>query len=267
MNAAATNQWDPMGYEERAHFVAEGGAPLIELLAPRTGERILDLGCGTGKLTRALADRGASVLGVDASPDMLAQARAAYPELELALERGEALPYDAEFDAIFSNAALHWMPRAKDVAAGMARALRPHGRLVAELGGFENVATVRAAVSHGFAVLGRHETAWSPWYFPQLGEYAAVLEAAGFVVRFARWFERPSPMPDRPERSGIADWLSLFASELCAAFTPAERPRFFEAVEAHARPHLYRDGIWWIDYVRLRVEAYKPGAAGSTDST
>jgi trans-aconitate methyltransferase len=258
MKTAPSNHWDPKGYEAGAHFVVAGGSPLIELLAPHAGERILDLGCGTGKLTRALADQGASVLGVDASPDMITAARAAYPELELALERGEALPYCAEFDAIFSNAVLHWMPRANDVARGMARALRPGGRLVAELGGFGNVAVVRAAVSSGLAVLGRRETAWSPWYFPRLGEYAAVLEAAGFVVRVARWFERPSPMPDSPGRSGIVDWLSLFANELLAALTPEERPRFFEAVEEHARPHLYRDGTWWIDYVRLRVEAYKP---------
>ncbi|HWP07733.1 MAG TPA: methyltransferase domain-containing protein [Polyangiaceae bacterium] len=261
MSSAPTNHWDPKGYEDRARFVREGGVPLVELLAPRAGERILDLGCGNGKLTEVLAASGASVLGVDASPEMLAEARATYPALEFALERGEALPYDAEFDAIFSNATLHWMPRANDVALGMARALRPGGRLVAELGGFENVATVRAAVGAGFQALGRGETTWNPWYFPTLGEYAAVLEAAGFRVRSARWFERPSPMPDRHGRSGIADWLSIFASELCEKLTEEERPRFFEAVEAFARARLYRDGIWWIDYVRLRVEATLPALA------
>jgi trans-aconitate methyltransferase len=261
MNLALTNRWDPKEYEERARFVREGGAPLVELCAPRAGERILDLGCGSGKLTQVLAASGASVLGVDASPEMLAEARATYPGLEFALERGEALPYDAEFDAVFSNAALHWMPRAEEVALGMARSLRPGGRLVAELGGFENVAAVRAAVGAGFAALGRGQTAWNPWYFPTLGQYAAVLEAAGFRVRSALWFERPSPMPDRPEQSGIADWLSIFASELCENLSTAERPRFFEAVEANARARLYRDGIWWIDYVRLRVEAVRPALA------
>ncbi|HEY3497118.1 MAG TPA: class I SAM-dependent methyltransferase [Polyangiaceae bacterium] len=162
MSIAPSNHWDPKRYEERARFVGEAGAPLLELLAPRAGERILDLGCGTGKLTRALANTGASVVGVDSSPEMLAEARAAHPDLEFALERGEALPYDGEFDAIFSNAALHWMPRARDVASGMARALRPGGRLVAEFGGFENVAAVRAAVSAGLAALGRSETTWNP---------------------------------------------------------------------------------------------------------
>jgi trans-aconitate methyltransferase len=263
VTTAPSNLWDPKGYEDSARFVGEGGAPLLELLAPVPGERILDLGCGTGKLTRALANAGASVLGVDASPEMLSEARAAHPDLEFALERGEELPYDAEFDGIFSNAALHWMPRAGDVARGMARALRPGGRLVAEFGGFQNVATVRAAVSAGLAALGRGQTHWNPWYFPRLGEYTSVLENAGFVVRSARWFERPSPMADKSDRSGIADWLSIFASELCGALSPDERQRFFSTAEEHARPRLYRDGVWWIDYVRLRVEAEAPGLAES----
>lgn len=263
MHPEPSNQWDPKRYEERARFVGEGGRPLVELLSPRPGERILDLGCGTGKLTHALASASASVLGVDASKDMIAEARAAYPELDFALERGEALPYDGEFDAIFSNAALHWMPRAGDVARSMFHALRPGGRVVAELGGFENVKAVRAAVGCGFEAIGREHVAWNPWYFPRLGEYAAVLETAGFVVRFARWFERPSPMPDRAERSGIADWLFLFATELCESLSADERPRFFAAVERHARPSLFRDGTWWIDYVRLRIEAQKPPAGPS----
>jgi len=255
---APSNRWDPQRYEEGARFVGEGGVPLLELLAPHAGERILDLGCGTGKLTRAIANTGASVVGIDSSPEMLSQARAAHPDLEFALERGEGLPYEEEFHGIFSNAALHWMPRAHEVASGMARALRPGGRLVAEFGGFGNVATVRAAVGAGLTALERANTTWNPWYFPQLGEYASVLETAGLVVRFARRFERPSSMPDFPDRSGIADWLSIFASELCGALSADERPRFFEAVESYARPHLYSDGIWWIDYVRLRVEAQKP---------
>ena len=139
-----SNQWDPRQYDERARFVGEGGVPLLDLLSARPGERILDLGCGTGKLTRALANTGASVLGVDASREMLAEARAAHPDLEFALERGEDLPYDEEFDGIFSNAALHWMPRADAVAEGVARALRPGGRFVAEFGGARCVQTVRA---------------------------------------------------------------------------------------------------------------------------
>lgn len=257
MPSEPTNTWNPGLYEERARFVGEGGAPVLELLAPQPGERVLDLGCGPGKLTRALAERGAQVLGVDASAAMLEEARAAHPELAFQLGRAEELPFQEQFDAIFSNATLHWVPRAHEAARGMHRALRPGGRLVAEFGGFQNVATVRAAVTAGLTALGRDQVDWNPWYFPRLGEYAAVLESAGFTVRFAHWFTRESPMPDRPERSGIADWLSIFASELCESLAVSERPRFFAAVEEHARGALYREGTWWIDYVRLRVEAVK----------
>jgi len=259
MTSDPTNRWNPLVYEERARFVREGGAPVLELLAAQPGERVLDLGCGPGKLTRALADAGARVLGVDSSEPMLAEARAAYPELEFARVRAEELPYSEEFDAIFSNATLHWVRRADNAAHGMYRALCPGGRLAAEFGGYQNVAAVRAAVSVGLRELGRSEgeSAWNPWYFPRVGEYASVLESAGFLVRFANWFRRPSPMADTAEQSGIASWLSIFASDLCDSLTEAERPHFFAAVEAHARPALYRDGTWWIDYVRLRVEALK----------
>ncbi|HET9933959.1 MAG TPA: methyltransferase domain-containing protein [Polyangiaceae bacterium] len=256
MNDAAakpTNQWAPKLYEDRARFVREGGLPVLDLLAPRAGERILDLGCGPGKLTREIAVRGASVVGVDSSREMLNEARAAYPELQFALERAEALPYEDEFDAIFSNATLHWVRRADEAARAMYRALKRGGRLAVEFGGKGNVATVRHAVS---AALG--EADWEPWYFPSVGEYASVLERAGFEVRFAHCFARPSPMPDAPEQSGVATWLSLFANELLSAMKPADRATLFARVEGDTRSALYRDGVWYIDYVRLRVEAYKP---------
>ena len=251
--ANPTNRWDPKLYDDRARFVRDGGMPVLELLEPRAGERILDLGCGPGKLTQEIARRGASVLGVDASTEMLSEARALYPELEFALQRAESLPYEDEFDAIFSNATLHWVPRADDAARCMYRALKRGGRLAAEFGGQGNVATVRKAVS---AALGGD--AWNPWYFPSVGEYASVLERAGFRVRFAHWFERPSPMPDTPERSGVATWLSIFANDFIAPLSSAEQAALFARVEAETRAALYRDGVWHIDYVRLRVEAYKP---------
>lgn len=248
-----TNVWDPKLYDDRARFVREGGMPVLELLAPCAGERILDLGCGPGKLTQEIALRGATVVGVDASEEMLREARAAYPELEFSLERAEALPYEAEFDAVFSNATLHWVPEAEAAARGMYRALKRGGRLAAEFGGQGNVAAVRRAVS---AALDGAE--WNPWYFPSIGEYASVLERAGFRVRFAHCFDRPSAMADTPERSGVATWLSIFANDLLRRLSSEERAALFARVEAETRPALHRDGVWYIDYVRLRVEAYKP---------
>lgn len=247
-----TNLWNPKLYEERAAFVREGGAPVLEMLAPRAGERILDVGSGPGKLSREIANRGASVVGVDASTEMLAEARAAFPELEFALERAEALPYEAEFDAIFSNATLHWVPQADEAARSMYRALRPGGRLAVEFGGKGNVAKVRRAVA---AALGTGD--WNPWYFPSIAEYASVLEGAGFQVRLAHWFERPSPIQNRAEQSGVASWLSIFASQLVDALSPDERAALFARVERETRQELERDGVWYIDYVRLRVLATK----------
>lgn len=255
---ASHEPWNPTLYRRDTSFVIDGGRALLDELAPSPGERVLDLGSGTGELTRALADRGARVVGVDASSTMVAAAKAAHPELSFELGRGEALAYELEFDAVFSNATLHWLPRADDTAAGMFRALVPGGRLAAEFGGAGNVAVVCGAVDVALRAL-RPALAgnWCPWYFPSLGEYARVLERAGFQMVSARTFARPSEMPDTKEQSGVARWLQVFASELLLQLDDGERARFFERVEQEARPLLFRDGSWWIDYVRLRVFARK----------
>jgi SAM-dependent methyltransferase len=260
MQTEPSNDWNPASYEEKARFVREGGVPVLEQLAPKAGERVLDLGCGPGTLTRKLADGGARVVGVDASQEMIAEAQRAYPELEFTVGHGETLSYEREFDALFSNAALHWMTRPREVAGAMFRALKPGGRLVAELGGYGNIAEVRRAVNVALAELDVVSIArpWCPWYFPRLGEYAGVLEDAGFVVHSCSWFPRPSPMPNSGAQSGIATWLGIFASALLDAVPSEQRVVFASLVEREARAKLFRDGTWLIDYVRLRVEATRP---------
>jgi SAM-dependent methyltransferase len=261
MASTSEQHWDPQRYEQRARFVREGGIPLQTLLAPQAGERILDLGCGPGTLTASLAETGAEVVGLDSSPQMIAEARRAYPGLDFVVGHAETLAYDREFDALFSNAALHWMTRPREVASNMLRALKPNGRLVAEFGGDRNVAGVRRAVDLALAELGIAEVSrpWCPWYFPRLGEYASLLEDAGFVVRAGSWFPRPSAMPDSEARTGLAEWLELFAGSLLETVPEPERATLIAAVERAARPELFRDGVWWIDYARLRVEATRPG--------
>jgi len=200
------------------------------------------------------------VLGVDASEAMVKAARAAYPALAFEVCDAQALPYEAAFDAVFSNAALHWMPRAEAVARGIHRALRPGGRLALEMGGHGNVKAVRAAVERAARELdvAAIPRPFAPWYFPTLGEYAALLESVGFAVRAATLFDRPSPMPDHDGERGITAWLSTFAAPWLDPIPAATRARLLDRIAALARPALLRDGVWQIDYVRLRVEAIRP---------
>ena len=257
MNAITEQTWNPSHYDRAGAFVPKLAADLVELLAPRPGERVLDLGCGTGDLTQQLAERGATVVGLDASSEMVREAQrkhGANSRLDLRVGDGQELALDAEFDAVFSNAALHWMPRADDVARGVARALKPGGRFVAEFGGARCVQTVRAAVAATLAELGVEGYATPSWFFPTVPAYAACLEGAGLWVRSALWFERPTLLagPDGMER-----WLELFCLPLLTALGE-RRPALLEGVQARCRPTLFKDGDWWLDYTRLRVVASKP---------
>jgi trans-aconitate methyltransferase len=248
--------WNPALYQTRAAFVPALGAELIDLLAPAPGEEVLDLGCGTGELTAALAARGARVVGVDASEAMIARARERLPDLDLRVGDGQALAFEAAFDGVFSNAALHWMLRADDAAAGIARALRPGGRLVAEFGGAGCVAAVRAAAAAALQALGEDGATWLRWYFPTVAAYAAVLERAGLEPRLVHLFDRPTRFEGA---DGLGAWLRLFVQPL-HAHLGARWPAFVRDVEARC-PRL-RDGDGWtLDYVRLRVIARKPRSA------
>ena len=249
------NRWDPRLYAERAAFVTAAGHDLVDLLDPRPGERVLDVGCGTGELTAALAARGAIVTGLDASEEMLGTARARHPALTFVADDAQRLTYDGAFDAVFSNAALHWMPRADDVVAGVARALGRPGRFVAELGGRGNTATVLRALREVLPRLGEDPERFIPWTFPSPGGYASLLEARGFRVRFLAHFDRPSRLDGE---AGLRTWLTLFCEPLLRALGD-RRERFFSEMEAACRAALYRvddaGPAWIVDYVRLRFLA------------
>ena len=242
--------WSAEGYQRNAAFVPAYGVPLVERLAPRAGERILDLGCGDGILSERIAAAGASVVGLDSSPDMVQAARARGIDARQA--NGEALAFDAEFDGVFSNAALHWMRRADAVLAGVHRALKPGGRFVAEFGGHGCVAAIVVATS---AVLARHDVPFvHPWFFPTAAEYRALLEAQGFEVRHLELYPRPTALP-----TGMRGWLETFAGPMLAPLSPEARSRALDAITELLAPVL-RDthGNWTADYVRLRVVASKP---------
>lgn len=250
MNSA----WNPTLYDDRAAFVSELASDLVVWLRPRANERVLDLGCGTGTLTAQIAREGAIVTGVDSSARMIQSAREKYAGLRFEVVDGQALAYDAEFDAVFSNAALHWMPRADDVVLGVERALVPGGRFVAEFGGAGCVATVIDAVRE---VLGEWQIDPAPyvsWFFPSPGRYAGLLEAHGLVPREVRYFERPTPVPGE---DGLAAWLSLFQANLMKDL--GDRwPELCRKASDRCRSALFHDGQWLLDYVRLRIVATKP---------
>jgi trans-aconitate methyltransferase len=254
----AAQAWDPERYARTARYVADLGEPLIEILAPRAGERILDLGCGDGALTRKLMTRGATIVGVDSSPEQVAAAVAA--GVDARVIDGENLPYQEEFDAVFSNAALHWMRRPAPVVAGVWRALKPGGRFVGEMGGEGNVRRIVAALAAGLDRRGLDGRAANPWFFPTPGAYRALLESQGFTVLEMRLFERPTPLPGH-----MADWLATFGGSFTRALPAAERPAFVAEVVASLRPALCAtDGAWTADYVRLRFHAAKPDFSAAT---
>jgi SAM-dependent methyltransferase len=245
------DRWDSSLYDDRHSFVWGFGASLVELLQPKPGDRILDLGCGTGHLTAKIAESGALVTGIDSSASMIAQARQNFPALKFGLVDARNFRFDEPFDAVFSNAALHWIHDAEPVVRSVARALRPGGRFVLEMGVRGNIAHIREAVESILREAGRNPI--SPWYFPSLGEYSTILERCGFEVRRGETFAR-SPRLEHPER-GMREWLEMFAGTYFEDLTPAQREPLYRAIEDRLRPTLYHDGAWWADYRRLRMEA------------
>jgi trans-aconitate methyltransferase len=245
--------WDAAAYDEKHAFVWQLAADLLELLAPRAGERILDLGCGTGHLTRRIADAGAEVVGLDIDTGMIEQARRHYPGLRF--EQGDAADFSVAepCDAVFSNAALHWVRDAEAAVRCIARALRPGGRFVAEFGGRGNVAGVLAAVQATLAERG-HRAIPSPWYYPSVGEYSALLERHGLEVRQASLFDRPTPLEGGEQ--GLRDWITVFGRDFLAG-AGDQREAFLRGVEARLRPEAFRDGRWIVDYRRIRISAVR----------
>jgi trans-aconitate methyltransferase len=246
--------WNPELYEGKHSFVWKLGEGALELLDPKPGERILDLGCGTGHLTHRIAKAGASVVGLDASADMIGQARQNFPQITFVLADAARLGFDGEFDAIFSNAALHWMTDAAAVVSGMARALRVGGRLAAEFGAKRNIQCITNAIDE---VLPRYLAGGMPeprtWY-PSISEYSKLLEERGFEVRLARVFERPTPLEGE---SGMENWLHQFKSYYFEDLPPEARRRAIAEVIERLRPDLYTKEGWVADYRRLQVVAVR----------
>lgn len=241
--------WSPQDYQNHAAFVPELGLPLLGWLAPSPGERILDLGCGDGTLTAQIVATGAEVTGVDSSPAMVEAAR----QRGIDAHVGDAtrLPYEAEFDAVFSNAALHWVLQADAALHGIACALKPGGRFVAELGGYLNVAAIAVAFRAVFAAR-RLPLVW-PWDLPTPDEYAVKARAAGLSIVEIALVPRPTPLP-----TGIEGWLTTFCGSIFSTVPQGDREKVTQEIVDLLRPSLCdSSGNWTADYVRLRVKATK----------
>lgn len=241
--------WDPNRYARNARFVADLGVGVVELLHPQPGERILDLGCGDGALTRKLADMGCDVVGVDSSPQQIEAA--CKSGLDARVKDCQALDFGHEFDAVFSNAALHWMKRSDAVIEGVKRSLKPGGRFVAEMGGAGCVARIRRAVEEALSRRGVDGASRNPWYFPSAEDYGAQLERHGFRIDFISLFDRPTDLPGE-----LTGWLETFAEPYTSALPAEDRAALGREVQEQLRPQLCdANGHWQADYVRLRFAA------------
>ncbi len=244
--------WDASLYAGNGRFVALLAGSLVEALEPKAGERILDLGCGDGFLTQRLAESGATMVGVDSSPQMIAAAQERGVDARYA--SGEALPFDGEFDAVFSNAALHWMSDHDAVLRSVYRALKPGGRFVAECGGQGNIAAIRVALLAVLTRLGMPAERIENNHFFSSAEYRARLESHGFLVEEITLTPRLTPLP-----SGMVDWLQTFRSSVLEQLPDSERLAAIEQIVGLLKPALCdRDGNWTADYVRLRFVARRP---------
>jgi trans-aconitate methyltransferase len=253
MHSNKTGQtWNTEAYAANGRFVATLATDVVALLAPQPGEEILDLGCGDGALTEQLAAAGAIVIGVDASPTMLAAAR--QRNLHVEHHDAAALPYHHQFDAVFSNAALHWITGISGQQAmlsGVHRALRPGGRFVAEMGGHGNIAAIRTALQATLTPFHIDAEVAAASFYPSAALYRRLLEAAGFTVKSIDLIPRPTPLPN-----GMESWLNTFRNGVLDQLNPTDRATALANTVALLEPILCdADGNWTADYVRLRFHA------------
>lgn len=248
--------WNPDLYNDKHSFVFKFGEDLVALLNPQRGERILDLGCGTGYLTSVVANTGAEVVGIDNSIEMIANAKATYPQLDFQLQSASDFSFDHRFEAIFSNAVLHWVHEKEECIDCMYKNLKKPGRIVLEMGGKDNVDKILKALQKSLIKNGFTENASrSLWYFPSIGEYTGLLEKRGFKVTFAVHYERETKLND--DENGIKEWIKMFGSAFLKGIDNDVVETILEEVQQSLKPVLYKNDHWYADYKRLRVIAVK----------
>lgn len=257
MAVDATMKWDTNLYDNKYDFVFKYGEDLVQLLSPKKGECILDVGCGTGYLTNIIAASGAYTVGIDSSETMIEKARATYSDIDFRVASATVFSFDKLFDAVFSNAVLHWILEKEKAIANIFRCLKSNGRLVAELGGKDNIQGIIAALKQ---VLQQHgyiaNASLNVWYFPSLGEYTTLLEQSGFVVNYAAYFKRETALKDNEQ--GIKNWIKMFGSPFLKGIDEPTTDTLLDEVQKLIKTTHYRNNTWYADYKRLRIVATKP---------
>lgn len=251
-----TMKWNADLYDQKHAFVFKFGEDVLDLLDVKAGEHILDIGCGTGHLTKQIQDKGAIVKGTDYSPDMIAQAKALFPDVDFAVENAADFYTDQKYDAVFSNAALHWVLDANGAIKSIYDALKHGGRFVAEMGGKGNVEKLTQAVrlvlvNHGYI----NQADVKVWFFPSTAEYAKLLEDHGFRVTFTSHFDRKTPLQDGDE--GVAKWIRMFGAQFLQDIPEDEKEQILKEITHKLEPYYNEGGQWYADYKRLRFVAVK----------
>lgn len=247
--------WNAKLYDQQHQFVSNYGADVLQWLAAKPGESILDVGCGTGQLLAQIAESGATVLGTDASPAMIEQAKIAFPNLSFQVIDATKLPFEGEFDAIFSNATFHWIENQQALTQCLYKSLKPGGRLVAEFGGKNNVQSITNAIAQAAA-----ELEWSEkvntnfWFFPSVSSYTTLLENYGFEVEQVWLFDRPTKLVGE---DGMKKWMIQFATHAFIHLSEAQTEAILNRAIEILKPNYYINGEWIADYKRLRVKAIK----------
>lgn len=249
------DSWNATLYDDHHQFVSYYGKGMVELLALQQGERILDVGCGTGDLAASLTEQGAHVVGIDLSQNMVDAAAHKYPHIDFAQRDVTNLSFSNEFDAVFSNATLHWVKTPEAAIHSIYTALKKGGRFVAEFGGIGNVETITSTLIDEIKRAGiAYRADDFPWYFPSIAEYCTLLEQAGFHVTFAEHFDRPTKLDGE---DGLRNWLDMFSHRFFEHVPTATKETVYVTTIARLRPLLMQRDAWYADYKRLRIVAYK----------
>ena len=246
-------KWNADKYNQDFTFVNQYGRDLFEMIDGE-GLSVLDLGCGDGKLTKTLNDLGFIVEGMEASKDMLEIAKSNYPEIKFFLSDATDFAINEKYDVVFSNAVFHWIDSDKQskMLQNVYNALKKNGQFVFEFGGYGNNALIHNALKIEFEK--RSLTYVMPFYFPTIGEYAALLEKAGFLVRNAILFERPTELKGE---NGLYNWIKMFVKTPFINVEKTTEIKIINAAISSLKPILFKDGKWYADYVRLRCKAIK----------